>query len=97
VQAVLDNYATSAIPEQERALFAFLSKVIAHADQICQEDIDITKAAGWSDEALYDAITVCALFKFYNTWVDATGVHDMPVFAYEMSGKRIATNGYTTK
>ncbi len=97
MQAVLDNYANAAIPEQERALFAFLSKVIAHSDQICQEDIDITKAAGWSDEALYDAITVCALFKFYNTWIDATGVHDMPVSAYEMSGKRIATNGYARK
>ena len=49
------------------------------------------------DEALYDAITVCALFKFYNTWIDATGVRDMPAFAYEMSGKRLATVGYTPK
>jgi len=97
VQAVLDNYASAAIPEQEKALFAFLSKVIAHSEQICQADIDIAKAAGWSDEALYDAITVCALFKFYNTWIDATGVHDMPVSAYEMSGKRIAANGYAAE
>jgi hypothetical protein len=52
-------------------------------------------AAGWSEEELYDAITVCALFKFYNTWIDATGVRDMPDFAYEMSGKRLAAVGYT--
>ncbi len=52
------------------------------------------KAAGWSDDALYDAITVCSLFRFYNTWVDATGVHDMPSAAYEAMGVRLAAKGY---
>ena len=44
--------------------------------------IDAAKGAGWSEEALYDAITVCALFNFYNTWIDATGVSDLPPEAY---------------
>jgi hypothetical protein len=52
------------------------------------------KDAGWSEEAIYDAITVCALFNFYNKWIDATGVSDMPAMAYEMSGERLATRGY---
>ncbi|HXG36977.1 MAG TPA: hypothetical protein VNL15_08415 [Dehalococcoidia bacterium] len=56
--------------------------------------MDSVKAAGWTDEAIYDAVMVCGLFKFYNTWTDSTGVHDMPAFAYEMSGKRLATYGY---
>jgi hypothetical protein len=56
--------------------------------------VDEARSAGWSEEALYDAITVCALFQFYNTWTDATGVQDMPPFAYEVSGKRLATAGY---
>jgi hypothetical protein len=58
-------------------------------------DIQAAKAAGWTDEALYDAITVCALFNFYNKWIDATGVQDMPPMAYEMSGERLAQAGYT--
>ena len=62
---------------------------------IGQADADRVRAAGWSDEALYDAITVCALFQFYNNWIDATGVDDMPVMAYEMSGKRLASRGYS--
>ncbi len=37
---------------------------------------------------------VCALFRFMNTFVDATGVHDMPAAAYATSGERIATHGY---
>ena len=55
---------------------------------------DRLTAAGWSQEAIYDAITVCALFKFYNAWIDATGVHDLPAGAYEMSGRRMAAEGY---
>ena len=45
-------------------------------------------------QAIYDAITVCALFRFYNAWIDATGVHDLPAAAYAMSGKRMAEHGY---
>ncbi len=57
-------------------------------------DAEAARAAGWTDEALYDAISVVALFQFYNAWIDASGVSDMSSIGYEMSGKRIATNGY---
>ena len=38
--------------------------------------------AGWTDEAVYDAINVCGLFNFYNRWIDATGVCEMPEEAH---------------
>ena len=55
------------------------------------------KQAGWSDEAIYDAVTVCALFNFYNRWIDATGVHDMPAAAYALTGERLKEFGYFRK
>jgi alkylhydroperoxidase family enzyme len=94
VEAVLEDYATAPISKQERALFAFITKVNGDSTSIRQADIDVAREAGWSDEALYDAITVCALFRFYNTWIDATGVGDLPAPAYRMSGQRLATQGY---
>ena len=94
VDAVLADYRTAPITDRERALFAFIEKMNRESNRLRQEDVDEAKAAGWSDEALYDAITVCSLFQFYNNWIDATGVSDMPAFAYEMSGKRLATQGY---
>jgi alkylhydroperoxidase family enzyme len=96
VESVLEDYRTAPISNQEKALFALIEKIVQQSNQIIQADIDQAKAAGWSDEALYDAITVCALFQFYNTWVDATGVSDLPTLAYEMSGKRLANDGYAT-
>ena len=94
VAAVLEDYTTAPISDAERALFALISKTVADSTSITHDDLDRARAAGWSDEALYDAITVCALFQFYNTWIDATGVSDMPAFAYDISGKRLAEKGY---
>ena len=94
VEAVLQDYRTAPIDAREKALFAFIDKMNRQSSVLRQEDVDEVKAAGWSDEALYDAITVCALFNFYNTWIDASGVSDMPAAAYAASGQRLATVGY---
>ena len=75
-------------------MFAFLEKMNRESSRLQQADLDSVKAAGWSEEAIYDAITVCALFNFYNKWIDATGVSDMPAASYAASGQRLATSGY---
>ncbi|MGO9271041.1 MAG: peroxidase-related enzyme [Terriglobia bacterium] len=94
VQAVLKDYRTAPIREAEKALFQFLDKVNRQSHQISLVDVDQARRAGWSDEALYDAIGVCAQFNYYNRWIDATGVQDMPAIGYQMSGHRLATEGY---
>jgi len=91
---VLQDYTTAPISEAEKALFKFVTKVNRTSNQITRADVDEARRAGWSDEALYDASSVCALFNFYNRWIDATGVQDMPALGYQMSGHRLATEGY---
>jgi hypothetical protein len=71
--------------------------MVNDSTSIGPSDVDAARKAGWSDEALYDAITVCSLFQFYNNWIDATGVADMPPLGYEMSGRRLATQGYASE
>ena len=91
---MLDDFRRSPLAAAEKALFAFVAKVNASSNQIRRRDGEEAKRAGWSDEALYDAITVCALFNFYNRWVDASGVHEMSAEAHELSGRRLAQFGY---
>lgn len=62
--------------------------------EVTADDVACARAADWSDEALFDAFTVVALFRFYNTWVDAAGVCDMAGEDYAASGRRIAALGY---
>jgi hypothetical protein len=94
---VLEDYRSAPINEAEKALFAFIEKLNCESTRLQQADVDAAKAAGWSDEALYDAITVCALFNFYNKWVDGAGVSDMSETSYLASGERLAKRGYVRR
>jgi alkylhydroperoxidase family enzyme len=94
VDAVLNGPDEAAIPEREKALFAFLARVNKESFTLRAEDVKSLKHVGWSEESIYDAVTVCALFNFYNRWCDASGVHVMPPEAHALGGKRMAMNGY---
>jgi len=88
----LDDYRSAPIDAKFAELLILIEKAARRAWEITRADIDAVRAAGWSDEAIYDAITVCALFNFYTTWVDASGVGDLG--DYSASGKRMAAEGY---
>lgn len=54
----------------------------------------ILHKAGWRDDAIYYAITVCALFNFYNRWVSASGVQTLPDDVHRERGRSLAEHGY---
>jgi uncharacterized peroxidase-related enzyme len=97
VSGVLRNLERSALGENEKALFRFVSKVNRRSPEITADDMKPLYEAGWTDEAIYYAITVCALFNFYNRWVDASGVHALSDEAHRQGGKRSAVHGYVRK
>lgn len=90
----MEDYRTAPISDAEKVLLATVEKATATPCALEEEDIQRAKEAGWSESALYDAITVCALFNFYNVWVDATGVCEMSEEGYAASGRRLARRGY---
>ena len=94
---VLKDLESSALPEKEKALFRFVDKVNHDSPKITAEDMKPLYAVGWTDEAIYFAITVCALFNFYNRWIDASGVHALSDEAHRAGGKRSAVHGYVRK
>lgn len=93
---MLRDFRTAPISAPERALFEFLEKMNRNSVGLGPEDIAAVLRAGWTEEAVYDALTVCALFNFYNKWIDASGVHDLPAAAYLATGERLASQGYAT-
>ena len=66
MQAVLKDVESSPLPENEKTLFRFIEKVNHASPSIGPDDIAALHGHGWSDEAIYDAITVCAMFNFFN-------------------------------
>lgn len=97
IAGVIRDLETSGLSDKEKALLRFLDKVNRCSRTITAADMEPLHAAGWDDEAIYYAITVCALFNFYNRWVDATGVHALSEEAHRQGGKRSATAGYIRK
>jgi len=94
VWGVLRDLEHSDLDEKHKALFRFVAKVNRDSPRITTEDMQPLYAAGWDDEAIYFAITVCALFNFYNRWIDASGVHALSDEAHRQGGQRMATQGY---
>jgi uncharacterized peroxidase-related enzyme len=94
VESSLRDLENCALSEKEKAMLRFVGKVNHQAPSITADDMQPLYQAGWTDEAIYSAISVCALFNFYNRWIDATGVHPMSDDAHRRFGKGTANNGY---
>lgn len=97
VAGVIRDLETSALSEKEKALLRFVDRVNHQSPDISAGDMQPLYAAGWDDAAIYYAITVCALFNFYNRWVDASGVHALSDETHRQGGKRSANMGYVRK
>ena len=78
-------------------MLRFVDKVNAASPDITAADMQPLHAAGWDDDAIYYAITVCALFNFYNRWIDASGVHPLSDEAHRQGAKRSAAAGYVRR
>lgn len=95
VSAVLEDLERAPITEGQKALLRFVRKVNFESVTVGPEDITELHGHGWTDEQIYYAMTVCALFNFYNRWIDASGVGAMSDEAHRVAAKRSALHGYS--
>ena len=84
----------SPLDEKTKLLLRFVGKVTRNLPAVQGEDVEALQSAGWDDEAIYYAITTCALFNFYNRWITATGVPEMSAEGHRLQGQALATRGY---
>jgi uncharacterized peroxidase-related enzyme len=91
---VLRDLESSPLPEKDKLLLRFVGKVTKNLPAITSDDVRALQVADWDDEAIYYAISTCALFNFYNRWITATGVPEMSEEAHRQQGKMLASRGY---
>lgn len=94
VWQVLRDPDSAPIPDKDKLLLRFVAKVTKNLPSVGASDVAALREAGWDDEAIYYAITTCALFNFYNRWITATGVPEMSEEAHRQQGKTLAARGY---
>lgn len=63
-----------------KVMLKHLKKVTKESNKITEKDVDSVLAAGWSNEAYYQAVALCSLFNFHNRLVDSYGLVLPPGF-----------------
>jgi len=94
VNEVLFDLENSRLDSAHKELFRYIGKLADNAAGVGAADIDKLKEMGWSEEAIYDALTVASVFQFYNTWNGGSGVQNMTSADYVHTGKVLTTMGY---
>ena len=94
VARVLRDPEQAPLDERTRVLLRFVRAITTNLPAVSGADVQRVRAAGWDDEAIYFAITTCALFNFYNRWITATGVPQMSDEAHREQGRALAARGY---
>lgn len=77
MRQVLEDFRTAPIPEPLRAMLGFVETLTLDPDAVGPADVAPLRAAGLTDEAIADAIHLCAQFNLINRLADTLG-WDMP-------------------
>jgi uncharacterized peroxidase-related enzyme len=72
--ALLADVDTAPVDEALKPLLRYVAKLTRSPSGITPGDAAAVLAAGWDEQALHDAVSVCALFNFMNRLVDGLGV-----------------------
>lgn len=78
LEAMMADIDTAPIDEKLKAILAYVRKLTLDPSRMTSEDARKVYEAGWDEQALYDAICVCALFNFMNRIVMGSGVFSDP-------------------
>lgn len=70
-----------------KPVLAYVRKLTLTPTRITGADAAAVYAAGWDERALFDAISVCALFNFMNRIVEGSGMRSNPLAAPEETRK----------
>lgn len=72
--ALINGIEDAPVDQEMKPLLAYVKKLTQHPSKVTDAHAQAVYDAGWSEQALHDAITVCALFNFMNRIVEGHGV-----------------------
>jgi alkylhydroperoxidase family enzyme len=94
VAAVFEDYRTAPVDERTRAALAFVEKLTLTPGEIGPGDAEAARRAGVGDQALREAVQVCALFSAIDRVADALRFTEQTDAGYEEGGWLLLKAGY---
>jgi alkylhydroperoxidase family enzyme len=91
---VLADWRTAPVDDQTRAALALLEIVTLAPERLCAADFEPLRGTGLSNEAIEDALQVCAIFSVYTRLADSLGFDIPPAAAFTKSAEMLLSRGY---
>jgi len=93
INQLVENVDTAKVDEKLKPVLRFVGKLTRTPARMTCADAEAVFAAGWSEEALFNAILVCCVFSFMNRLVDGCGLVASETQA-TTGGKFLFDSGY---
>ncbi|MCS7234984.1 MAG: peroxidase-related enzyme [Armatimonadota bacterium] len=74
------DYRHAPLEHKDRAMLDFAAKLTTEPHRMTEEDVQALRAAGWTDEDVFDIAQVAAMFNFTNRLANALGWHPNPEY-----------------
>lgn len=96
-EGLMADLAGSAVDERFKPILAYVGKLTRTPSMMTDADAQAVYAAGWDEQALFDAVSVCALFNLMNRIVEGSGIKSNPLEAdqAEMDARMARMGGVT--
>lgn len=78
VEQLVEDPETAPIEPKLKPLLAYVAKLTRTPSRLTARDAQMVYDAGWDEQALFDAISVCALFNMMNRIVLGSGIVEDP-------------------
>ncbi len=93
---LMEDVDSSDVDEKMKPVLNYVRKLTLTPSKMVQADADAVFDAGWSERALHDAVTVCAMFNFMNRMLEGHGIKGDPATFVER-GRMKAKIGYADR
>ncbi len=97
IEALLSDAGNNRVEPKLKPILAYVEKLTRNPARLTDTDAKAVYSAGWSEQALFDAISACALFNLMNRMVAGSGITVDPLLEGEADRvarrERMATPG----
>lgn len=91
--SLVDDLEAAPVDSRLKPILRLAAKLTREPSRVHARDAEAVYAAGWSERALHDAVSVCALFNMMNRLVEGLGVTGGPGY-FATSAARLHEQGY---
>ncbi len=93
LEQLLNDPDSADIDAKLRPILHYVRKLTLSPARMTSADAEAVYAAGWDEQALHDAVSICALFNFMNRLVEGLGI-DADKAYFDEAGRRLFQGGY---